>query len=94
MSPWPALVAIALLALVLAVLVGRAVAASGERRTLVSCPYTGFAPLVRITRAGLAEALGRPGLRRVEDCPLSPGRILCRQACLKEARGRSRPSPA
>lgn len=48
----------------------------------VRCPYTRREITVRVGRAGLAEALGIPGLRRIDDCAIRQDRFFCRDACL------------
>ena len=48
----------------------------------VRCPYTRREINVRVGHAGLAEALGLPRLRRIDECAIRQDRWLCRDACL------------
>jgi len=52
-----------------------------RHQKLVRCPLVGLGAGVRVTRAGLAEALGRRSLRRVADCTYWPRRRRCAQGC-------------
>lgn len=48
----------------------------------IRCPYTRRDVAVRVGRAGLAEAVGIPGLRRIDECTIRQHRWFCRDACL------------
>ena len=48
---------------------------------LVHCPVLGLGAGVVIRRAGLAEALGWPALRRVSECTYWPRHKGCGQGC-------------
>lgn len=52
-----------------------------RRYKLVRCPVVGLGAGIVISRAGLAEALGRRSLRRISDCTFWPHRKSCGQRC-------------
>jgi hypothetical protein len=82
MNPWLVLLAIALVApLYVLIPVGFAMAAQYRRQKLVRCPLAGVDAAVMVGRAGLAEALGLRGLRRIETCSLWPRQPGCGQDC-------------
>jgi hypothetical protein len=82
MNPGVTLAAIGGVALVF-VLIPVGLAARRQYRTykLVRCPALGVGAGVLIRRAGLAEALGWRGLRRVADCTYWPRHRACAQPC-------------
>lgn len=65
-----------------AVPVGLAMRSVYRSPTPVRCPYTRREVAVRVGRAGLAEALGIPGLRRIDECAIRQDRFFCRDGCL------------
>ena len=82
MNMWAVISMIAVVAL-LYVVTPVVFAARRHFRThkLVRCPVLGVGAGVLISRAGLAEALGRPALRRVSDCTYWPRHGACAQGC-------------
>lgn len=76
------LVGIAVLAAAVAAVVGLAMRSAYRDPVLVRCPYGRVDVQVRVGRTGLAEALGLPGLRCVDECALRQDRWFCRDACL------------
>lgn len=62
--------------------VGLAMRSAYRGPTRIRCPYTRRDVDVRVGRAGLAEALGVPGLRRIDECGIRQNRWFCRDACL------------
>ncbi|HEY7365158.1 MAG TPA: hypothetical protein VIE37_13715 [Methylomirabilota bacterium] len=83
MDGWLVLASIALLAVGYVVIpVGIAARRHFQRQKLVRCPLIGLGAGVLIRRAGLAEAIGCRGLRRVADCTFWPRHKACAQRCL------------
>jgi hypothetical protein len=80
MNPWLVLPAIVLVA-ALQVLLPVGLAARARRPVRVRCPLSGGEAAVRIDRAGLAEVLARPSLRRVGACSLWTERGPCDRRC-------------
>jgi hypothetical protein len=81
MNVW--LVLAAIMVMVLYVVIPVWLAARGYFRSakLVSCPVIGAGASVVVSRAGLAEVLGRRSLRRISDCSFWPRRNCCEQRC-------------
>jgi hypothetical protein len=82
MKLWLVLIAIAAMTLVY-IMIPVALAARGyfRRHKLVRCPIVGLGAGVVVSRAGIAEALGRRSLRRISDCTFWPRRKGCAQRC-------------
>jgi hypothetical protein len=82
MNAWAIILMIAVVA-ILYVLLPVGLAARRHFRTykLVRCPVLGLGAGVLVNRAGLAEALGWPALRRVSDCTYWPRHGACAQRC-------------
>lgn len=81
MAPWLGLLLIVLLALLVTLPVGIAMAARYRTPKVVRCPRLGWDAPIRVARAGLAEVLGRRSLRRVASCPFRDE--ACREECLE-----------
>lgn len=73
---------VALAILFVALPVGHAMWSAYRTPVPLRCPWARCDVTVRVGRAGLAEALGIPGLRRVDECALRQDRWFCRDACL------------
>lgn len=83
MNLWLVLPGIVLLGLLYVLFpVGAAMATRFRRASCVRCPATGDVAMVRVSRAGVAEALARPSLRRVAACSEWPQRAACGRECL------------
>jgi hypothetical protein len=82
MNVWAVITMIAVVA-VLYVVIPVVLATRRHFRTykLVRCPVLGVGAGVLMSRAGLAEALGWPALRRVADCTYWPRHRACAQGC-------------
>jgi hypothetical protein len=73
---------VALAILFVALPVGHAMWSAYRAPVPVRCPYARCDVTVRVGRAGVAEALGMTGLRRIDECVLRQDRWLCRDSCL------------
>lgn len=95
MNPWLVLPAIVLVA-TMYVLLPVGLAARAHRPVWVRCPVHGGEAAVRVDRAGLAEILARPSLRRVGACSLWAERGPCDRPCpaLAEAAAAGARAPA
>jgi hypothetical protein len=82
MNVWLVLPVIAAIALAYVLVpVALAMATRFRHPHRVRCPLAVQDAFIRVERAGLAEALARPSLRRVSDCSLWPARAGCPQPC-------------
>ncbi len=82
MKPWLVLIAIAVITLVY-IMIPVWLAAHGyfRRHKLVRCPVVGLGAGIVVSRAGIAEAVGRRSVRRISDCTFWPHRKGCAQRC-------------
>jgi hypothetical protein len=79
---WTVIPLIAIVALLYVVVpVGLTARRHFRSHKLVRCPVLGLGAGVVIRRAGLAEALGWPALRRVSECTYWPRHKGCAQGC-------------
>ncbi len=76
----PALAVVAFVYLLLPV--GLAMRARYRGRKVLRCPRLPRYGVIRVARAGLAEALGIRSLRTVRQCSLWPSQNGCAQGCL------------
>jgi hypothetical protein len=82
MNAWTIIPMIAVIAALYVVIpVGLAARRYFQTYKLIRCPVLGMAASVLVIRAGLAEALGWPALRRVSDCTYWPRHGACGQRC-------------
>jgi hypothetical protein len=82
MEPWLVLIAIAVITLVYIMIpVGLAARGYFRRHKLVRCPVVGLGAGIVVSRAGIAEAVGRRSVRRISDCTFWPHRKGCAQRC-------------
>lgn len=83
MNPWMVLAGLVVIAVAFVALpVGLSMWAQYRRWKVVACPNLYRPAAVLVGRAGLAEALGIRGVRRVRDCSLWPDRRGCDRRCL------------
>ena len=82
MDMWTVITMIAIVALLVVVIpVGLAARRHFRTYKLVRCPVVGLGACILIRRAGLAELLGLPALRRVCECTYWPRHSACTQVC-------------
>lgn len=82
MNLWLVLVGIAVIGVVYIMIpIGLAARGYFRRYKLVRCPVVGLGAGIVMSRAGVAEALGRRSLRRISDCTFWPDRKSCAQRC-------------
>jgi hypothetical protein len=82
MNAWAVLTMIAVVSLLYVVIpVGLATRRHFRTHKLVRCPVLGIGAGVLMRRAGLAEVLGWPAMRRVVDCTYWPRHGACAQGC-------------